>query len=143
MDAATAPPRAYSIGQPDFNPDIGRRLRICVDGVEQREVVEYDCDAGTVLKNRLNSEGRAQVDPNNREQVWRETVRGNVTAEWKMANDTLTVDAREIMSKVTIEVRMKGFGAAKARLWLAGKIMAFAGLVAGCECEVTTDFSDA
>ena len=55
--------------------------------------------------------------------------------------DTLTVDARKIISNVTISVRMKGFGVAKARLWLASKIMCLAGLVAGCQCEVETDFN--
>jgi hypothetical protein len=81
MDADTAPPRAYSVEQSDFNPEIGRRLRICVDGVEQKEVVEYDCDAGTVLRNKLDAEGRVQVNPN-RDEVWRETVCGKVTVEW-------------------------------------------------------------
>lgn len=82
MDAETAPPRAYSIGQADFDPEIGRRLRISVDGVEQKEVVEYDCDAGTVLKNKLGADGRPMLN-DERDDVLRETVRGLVTVEWK------------------------------------------------------------
>jgi hypothetical protein len=84
VETETSPPRAYSIGQPDFNPEIGRRLRICVDGIEQREVVEYDCDAGTVLKNKLGHDGRPMLN-DARDAVARETVRGTVTVEWKDA----------------------------------------------------------
>lgn len=85
MLATDAPPVRYSVGQEDFDPEIGRRLRIFVDGVEQQEVVEYDCEAGTVLKNKLNDEGRAQPDPTDRNRVWRETVKGAVTVEWRDA----------------------------------------------------------
>jgi hypothetical protein len=77
-----APPIRYSVGQDDFDPDIGRRLRICVDGVEQVEVVEYDCAAGTVLRNALDAEGKAQANASKTE-VLRETVHGTVTVEWE------------------------------------------------------------
>jgi hypothetical protein len=82
MDADTAPPRRYSVGQADYDYEVGKRLSILLDGVEQKAVVEYDCDAGTILRNKLDADGRPQVDPNNRERVWRETVRGKVTVEW-------------------------------------------------------------
>lgn len=84
MDADTAPPRAYSVHQPDFDFEIGRRLRVLVDGVEQREVVEYDCDAGTVLKNKLGENGRPMLNAK-RDEIMRETVRGNVSVEWNDA----------------------------------------------------------
>ena len=82
MVTTERPPLRYSVGQEDFNPAIGKRLRILVDGVEQQQVVEYDCEAGTVLKNKLGEDGHPMLNKE-RDAVARETVRGTVTVEWK------------------------------------------------------------
>ena len=81
MSVTDNPPARYSVRQPDFSYEVARRLRIFVDGVEMKEVVEHDCEAGTVLRNKLNDEGRAQLNDAG-DEVLRETVRGNVTVEW-------------------------------------------------------------
>lgn len=76
-----SPPVRYSIGQADFDPAIGNRLRVFVDGAEQKEVVEYDCEAGTVLRNKLDDQGNAQLNEA-KDEVLRETITGNVTVDW-------------------------------------------------------------
>lgn len=78
-----APPVRYSVSQPDFDYEIGARLLVRLDGIEQKQVVAYDCEAGTVLRNKLDEQGRAQVNPDKRDEVWRETMTGNVTVEWR------------------------------------------------------------
>lgn len=83
MQSLIEPPVRYSVGQDDFDPDVGRRLRILVDGVEQREVVEYDCEAGAVLKNKLGDDRRPQLNEK-RDEILRETVTGNVTVGWRL-----------------------------------------------------------
>jgi hypothetical protein len=83
------PPVRYSVGQEDFNPEIGRRLRIYCDGVLMSEVVEYDCEAGTVLKNKLDENGKAQLNAE-RSDILRETVKGQVTVEWEGEGQSLT-----------------------------------------------------
>lgn len=75
------PPVRYAVGQADFDPGIGRRLRVFVDGVEQNQVVEYDCEAGTVLRNKLDENGKAQLNEAC-DEVLRETITGAVTVDW-------------------------------------------------------------
>lgn len=78
----TSPPARYSIGQDDFDPEIGRRVLIRLDGIEQRQVVEYDCAQGEVVSNKVDDKGIVQIDG---EGVARETLHGNVTVEWNDA----------------------------------------------------------
>jgi hypothetical protein len=81
-DSLTAPPASYSIGQPDYDPEVGRNLCVRVDGADQSNVVEYDCVAGTVVRNKLDEHGRPQLNAR-RDHVLRETVRGKVTVSWR------------------------------------------------------------
>lgn len=81
MLSTDCPPVRYSVSQDDYDHEVGRRLRIFMDGVEQREVVEYDCEAGTVLRNALDEDGKPQLNTK-RDEVLRETVRGTVTVEY-------------------------------------------------------------
>lgn len=81
-DTVIAPPVRYSVSQPDFDHNVGARLLIRLDGVEQKDVIEYDCEAGTVLRNKLDESGRAQPTPD-KSAVWTETMTGNVTVEWR------------------------------------------------------------
>lgn len=82
MTTIERPPVRYSVSQDDFSYEIGRRLRIFVDGVEQEHVVEYDCEAGTLLKNKLDDNGRHRLNEK-RDEIVRETLRGVVTVEWR------------------------------------------------------------
>lgn len=82
MDLTTSPPVRYGVDRHDFDPEIGRRLRVFVDGVEQKQVIKYDCEAGTVLRNKLDENGQAQIDPVKRDEVWTEALTGQVTVEW-------------------------------------------------------------
>lgn len=82
METNEAPPVRYSTSQCDFDWAVGGRLLIRVDGAEQKEVVEYDCEAGTVLRNKLDDDGNPQLDAK-RGDILREAVRGNVTVEWR------------------------------------------------------------
>lgn len=59
-----------------------------------------------------------------------------------MAEIATMIDAKTVMRRCTIRVRVKGLGVAKARLWLAAKIIALAALVAGCAFEVESEFAD-
>jgi hypothetical protein len=76
-----SPPVSYSVRRNDFDPEIGRRLRIFCDGVLLNDVVEYDCDAGTVLRNKLGEDGQPVLNAK-RDAIIRETMRGVVTVEW-------------------------------------------------------------
>lgn len=78
----TEPPRQYSIGRPDYDPEAGRRLAIYVDGAEQQHVIAYDCQAGTVLKNKTDADGRVILN-DAKDEVVRETVRGDVIVKWR------------------------------------------------------------
>lgn len=70
------------MSQDDFDYEIGSRLRILLDGVEQRQAVEYDCEAGTVLRYVLSEDGHVQLNTK-RDEALRETVHGVVTVEWR------------------------------------------------------------
>jgi hypothetical protein len=76
------PPLRYSVSQKDFDYEVGRRLRVMVDGVEQQQVIEYDCGAGTVVKNKLDEHGRLMLNAARDDRMC-ETVTGTVTVEWR------------------------------------------------------------
>ncbi|WP_242183227.1 hypothetical protein [Sphingomonas sp. CARO-RG-8B-R24-01] len=65
-------------GEPGFRPDwqdIAFDLNIFVDGVEQRNVVSYDCNAGLVKRFLISASGRFIVEG---DQVVLETIHGTV-----------------------------------------------------------------
>lgn len=78
MSADMIAPVRYSIEQDDYNHSIGRRLVISLDGEEQRAVVAYDSEGGWVDRYVLDTDGQAQVDPQNAEQVWMVRAFGTV-----------------------------------------------------------------
>lgn len=53
-------------------------MRVTLDGVEQRQVTEYDMDAGWIERNVL-IDGRIQIE---NDQIATERVSGAVEAEW-------------------------------------------------------------
>lgn len=58
----TSIPRRASIEDHDVDRDAAARWCICVDGAEQKSVVAFDMDAGTVTRHRLDKDGNAQPD---------------------------------------------------------------------------------
>lgn len=65
-------------GEPGYRPDwqdFAFDLNIFVDGVEQRNVVSYDCNAGLLKRLQVSESGRFIVEGN---QVLLETISGTV-----------------------------------------------------------------
>ncbi|WP_242137378.1 hypothetical protein [Sphingomonas sp. TREG-RG-20F-R18-01] len=65
-------------GEPGFRPDwqdIAFNLNIFVDGVEQRNVVSYSCNAGLLKRLQVSEDGRFIVEG---DQVVLETIHGTV-----------------------------------------------------------------
>lgn len=79
-----APPVAYDVGQPDFDFEVGRRLRVFLDGVEQKMVMSYDIERGQVVRQKPGPDGGPIPDETG-ESVAVETLEGVVTVEWKVA----------------------------------------------------------
>jgi hypothetical protein len=73
-------PRRYGVGALDYDHEIGRKLQIYLDGVEQSEVIAYDVDAGIVSVFRKGADHRIVIE--DREAV-RDTLTGYVTVEWR------------------------------------------------------------
>lgn len=85
MLATDAPPVRYGVSFADTDrnwENIAPRIRVFCNGVEMHEVVEYDCEAGTVLKAKVGSDGQLMLNAK-RDEILRETVRGTVTVEWE------------------------------------------------------------
>lgn len=53
-----------------------------------------------------------------------------------MAQSELTIPVGDVMGGLTLKVRITGVGVAKARLWLASRLMVVAAWVAGCGVEI-------
>lgn len=77
-----APPSRYSINQDDFDPVIGIRLVITLDGVVQDKVIAYDAEAGVVTRYQVNADGNHCIDPASGAAAV-EDVAGTVTVTWK------------------------------------------------------------
>jgi hypothetical protein len=76
------PPRRYSVNRPGFDPSIGKRVKVLLDGIEQSLVVEYDCALGLVDRFVTDADGQIQLTAD-RKHARRELLRGEVTIEWK------------------------------------------------------------
>ena len=56
-------PRRLSIHDADYDPMLGARLIVMLDGVNQHGRVEaYDLDAGTVTRAKLDADGRLVIE---------------------------------------------------------------------------------
>jgi hypothetical protein len=82
IEAEKEPPVRYSVGAPDFDPEVGRRIEVTLDGVVQDRVTDYDCEAGTLTRLALNSEGRPYLTPDKKNIVTEDLI-GAVAARWK------------------------------------------------------------
>lgn len=54
----TVAPMRYSVSQPDFDPELGCRLIIRVNGTELKDVSAYDAEAGWVERLERDIEGK-------------------------------------------------------------------------------------
>lgn len=75
-------PRRYDVGAPDFDPAVGQRLTILLDGQEQPLVIAYDCDEGWAERYVVDGKGNIQLD-RERQQAKTECVYGDVVVRWK------------------------------------------------------------
>lgn len=71
-----APPR-YSIFDRDFDPELGCRLRITLNGVEQTKVTAYDIEAGWLDRHEVDEAGNVVID-REREDMSIERVSGSL-----------------------------------------------------------------
>jgi hypothetical protein len=56
-------PRRLSVHDTDFDPTLGQRLVVKLDGVDQHGRVEaYDLDAGTVTRAKVDADGRFVIE---------------------------------------------------------------------------------
>lgn len=58
-----------------------QRLRIFMDGCEQKMVLMFSIDEGLIERAILTDDGKMQADPNCDDRMWTETVRGSVAVE--------------------------------------------------------------
>lgn len=76
-NSASCIPCRLSVRSADYGHDLGASLTIRVDGVEQRNVISYDVDAGVVRRYREVA-GHYVFDPDTEDAV-EEDIRGIVT----------------------------------------------------------------
>ena len=56
-------PRRLSVHDADYDPSLGARLIVSLDGVDQHGRAEaYDLDAGTVTRPKLDADGRWVIE---------------------------------------------------------------------------------
>ncbi|EJL23968.1 hypothetical protein [Novosphingobium sp. AP12] len=71
-------PTRYAVGDDDFDPEVGRRLIISLNGVLQDHVIAYDIEAGIVTKHKLDEAGEIIID-REREEIVKIDMHGAVT----------------------------------------------------------------
>jgi hypothetical protein len=77
MMQKAAIPRRLSVHDDAIDYSFTSRLRICLDGVEQKAVTAYDIDAGAVTRYVLDEKGKPVINAV-RDEVETETVEGEV-----------------------------------------------------------------
>lgn len=79
-----APPRRLSITDASYDPSVGFRLQIFLDGIEQDLATGYDLDADTVTRYKADRNGDPLKDRKTG-QLIRETKSGEIEVSWKAA----------------------------------------------------------
>lgn len=80
-----APPRRLSVHDEGYDPAIGARVCVMLDGVSQDGRCEaYDADAGTVTRCKLDADGKAFAVG---DEIAMETVTGRVEVSWRGGAD--------------------------------------------------------
>lgn len=73
-------PRRLSVHDEGYDPSIGMRLVVLLDGVDQRGRAEaYDLDAGTVTRAKHDAQGNVYCEG---DEIALETVHGIVEVFW-------------------------------------------------------------
>jgi len=75
-------PRMGRVGETPH--EIARHIAVFLDGVEQRYVIAYDCNAGTVERYKRNDDQFVTTGPPHDPEIEIETLTGVVTVEWKV-----------------------------------------------------------
>ncbi|APR52006.1 hypothetical protein CA223_06725 [Sphingomonas koreensis] len=76
------PPARQDVGDPRYDPRVGQRTEVLLDGEPQRHVIAYDRHAGWLTRARVDAGGGMALD-DSREGVAIETVYGRVQARWR------------------------------------------------------------
>ncbi|MBA15544.1 MAG: hypothetical protein CMN73_04225 [Sphingomonas sp.] len=79
---ASSPPSRLSVGDPDFDWEIARRVEVLMDGVPQKYVVAYDVSAGVVEAYASDSAGGIVIDLDFHMPVIL-ALTGNVSVRWR------------------------------------------------------------
>lgn len=74
------PPR-YDVNDPGYRWEVGRHLRVMLDGVEVSDVVAYDIAARTITRHAKDATGTVYID-HATERLAVETLVGAVTVDW-------------------------------------------------------------
>lgn len=65
-----------------FGQQIGRNLKITIDGRLARRVVSYDIERGEIMRTVIDRRGYPLRDPRKPDDFMLQTVRGKVEVEW-------------------------------------------------------------
>ena len=68
---------------PDYRPDLMGRIEVFLDGARVTKVEAGDTEGGWIVQVVTNENGRPVVDPVNRDQFLRRTLRGKVEVKEK------------------------------------------------------------
>lgn len=75
------PPRHLSIDDPHYDPALGQNIEVWLDGYEQKRVLAYDCEAGSITRQKVMGFGEIVVEGG---EVAKETVVGDVRVRWRV-----------------------------------------------------------
>ena len=76
----TAPPVRSSVDDPHIDWGIAQRTAIFLDGIEQRQVLSYDCEIGTLERYATRPDGNLIIDGDD---LRVEHLTGVVSVGWK------------------------------------------------------------
>ena len=82
MASVATPPASYSVSSPYFDPLVGSRIEVRLDGAILDKVISYDTARGYVLRYKTDESGHIVLN-HARGDAECEMIEGNVTAMWK------------------------------------------------------------
>lgn len=74
------PPQALDVGDAGFDPEIGRRVEVLLDGEVRDHIISYDCRAGTIERYVCKADGQVCIE---NDEAAKETLTGDVTVRWR------------------------------------------------------------
>jgi hypothetical protein len=72
-------PRHYGVGMACFDPEIGSRITVTLDGKLVNQVISYDVEAGQVLRYKTDADGKSLLNEA-KDDIQREVLTGVVVA---------------------------------------------------------------